>query len=92
MNGIRPFSIRSPSHASTAGSTARVANIATRTTLTVATANESNVASPVMNIPAIAITTVSPEIITARPDVAAAISIASRFLRPAARSSRARRI
>ena len=92
MNGIRPFSTRSPSQASTAGSTASVTNIATATTVTVATANEMNVASPVMNIPAIAIITVKPEIITARPEVAAATSIASRLLRPAARSSRSRRM
>ena len=39
-------------------------------TTTVATANDSNVASPVMNMPDIAIITVSPEIITARPEVA----------------------
>ena len=92
VNGIRPFSTRSPSHASTAGSTASVTNMAIATTETVATANDSNPASPVMNIPAIAMITVSPEIITARPDVAAATSSASWVLRPAARSSRSRRM
>ena len=67
-------------------------NMAIATTETVATANDSNPASPVMNIPAIAMITVSPEIITARPDVAAATSSASWVLRPDARSSRSRRM
>ncbi len=50
-----------------------------------------SVTLPVTNIPAIAIITVSPETSTARPEVAAAMSSASRRLRPAARSSRSRR-
>ena len=60
VNGIRPFSTRSPSQARTAGRTTRLAIIATTTTLTVATANEMNVASPVMNIPDMAMITVRP--------------------------------
>ena len=50
-----------------------------------------NVLSPLMNMPAIATITVRPEISTARPDVAAAISSAACSLRPPARSSRSRR-
>ena len=49
------------------------------------------VTSPLMNMPAIATITVTPEISTARPDVAAAVSSAERWLRPAARPSRSRR-
>ena len=66
------MSTRSPSHASTAGRTTSETNISIATTLTVATANASNVASPVMNMPDMAIITVRPEIITARPEVRAA--------------------
>ena len=51
-----------------------------------------NVVLPVRNMPAIAMITVMPEISTARPDVAAAMSSASSLLRPAARSSRSRRM
>ena len=46
--------------------------------------------SPLMNIPAIATSTVRPEISTARPEVAAATSSAEASSRPAARSSRSR--
>ena len=60
------------------------------TTTIVARANDENVGSPVRNIPAIAAITVSPEISTERPDVAAAASSAARSLRPAARSCRSR--
>jgi hypothetical protein len=56
----------------------------------VAIAKELNAWSPVRNIPAIAAMTVSPEMSTARPDVAAAASSAALSLRPAARSSRSR--
>ena len=66
-------------------------SIAIATTRIVAKPNEANVASPVRNIPAIATITVSPEMSTERPDVAAAASSAARSLRPAARSSRSRR-
>ena len=57
----------------------------------VPTANEMNVGSPLMNIPAIATMTVTPEMSTARPDVAPAISSAEYMSRPRARSSRSRR-
>ena len=50
-----------------------------------------NALSPLMNMPAIATITVSPEISTARPEVAAAAASAAPSLRPAARSSRSRR-
>ena len=64
--------------------------MATATTVMVATANEANSASPVRNMPDMAIRTVTPEIRTDRPDVAAAASRAASSLRPAARSSRSR--
>ena len=69
---MRPFSTRSPSQASIAGSTVSEANIAIATTSMVPSANEMNVLSPLMNMPAIATITVRPEISTARPEVAAA--------------------
>ena len=90
-NGILPLSIRSPSHARSAGSTVSEANIAIATTRIVPSAKEMNVLSPLRNMPAIATITVRPEIRTARPDVAAATASASRGSRPAARSSRSRR-
>jgi hypothetical protein len=49
-------------------------------------------ASPVMNMPDMAIITVIPEIITARPEVAAAVWRDSLGLFPPARSSRSRRM
>ena len=88
---MRPFSTRSPSQDSIAGSTVSDANIAIATTRIVPSANEMNALSPLMNMPAIATITVTPEISTARPEVAAAASSAARSLRPAARSSRSRR-
>jgi hypothetical protein len=63
---------------------------ATATTRIVASAREAKVLSPVRNMPAIATITVSPEMSTERPDVAAAASSAARSLRPAARSCRSR--
>ena len=47
---------------------------------------------PVRSMPAIAAMTVRPEISTARPEVAAAMSIASSLAWPLARSSRSRRM
>ena len=47
---------------------------------------------PVSSMPAIAAMTVRPEIRTARPEVAAAMSIASSLPAPFARSSRSRRM
>ena len=88
---MRPFSVRSPSTESTAGSTVSDPSIATATTTIVPVAKDVNVAAPAKYIPAIAIMTVTPETSTARPDVAAAASMAASLLRPAARSSRTRR-
>jgi hypothetical protein len=84
------LSTLSPSFDSSAGSTVSDPSTATATTTIVPSANELNVGSPVRNIPAIAIITVSPEMSTARPDVAAAASTAASEDRPAARSSRSR--
>ena len=80
--GSRPFSTRSPSQDSIAGSTVSEANTAMATTRIAPSANEMNVLSPLMNMPAIATITVTPEISTARPDVAAAVSSAPRSLAP----------
>ena len=91
IRGTRPFSTRSPSQDSIAGSTVSDANIAMATTTIAPSANEMNALSPLMNMPAIATITVTPEISTARPEVAAAASSAASSLRPAARSSRSRR-
>ena len=64
--------------------------MATATTVIVAMPNEAKVASPVRNMPDMATSTVSPEMSTERPDVAAAASRAACSLRPLARSSRSR--
>ena len=88
---MRPLSTLSPHIDSSAGSTVSDPSIATATTMIVPVANEMNVAAPPRYMPAMAIMTVMPEISTARPEVAAAASIAASLLRPAARSSRARR-
>ena len=90
-SGIRPFSVRSPSSDSRAGSTVSDPIIATATTAIVPVANDVNVDAPAKYIPAIAVITVMPETSTARPEVAAAASIAASLLAPAARSSRTRR-
>ena len=65
-------------------------SIATATTRIVPTANEDMPSIPARNMPDMAMMTVSPEIKTERPDVAAAASSAALELRPAARSSRSR--
>jgi hypothetical protein len=90
-NGTRPFSTLSPSLESTAGRTVRAANIDTSTTMIVAVANETNIGIPARYMPAIETATVSPEMSTARPEVAAAASTAASFSYPAALNSRARR-
>ena len=82
MNGIRPFSILSPNAARIAGSTVSEPMTATATTRMVPRPMPMKIELPVRNMPAIAIITVRPEISTARPDVAAAMSIASSLLRP----------
>ena len=71
----RPFSTRSPSHDSIAGRI--VGSTAIAATRIVPSAKEMNALSPLMNMPAIATITVTPEISTARPDVAAAASSAA---------------
>lgn len=80
-----------PSSDSSAGSTVTEPTMATATTIREASPIASNVASPVNSMPAIATHTVTPETITARPLVAAAILRAVSGSRPAARSSRSRR-
>ena len=86
-----PRSMRSPSQLIIAGMTVSEPIIATATTMIVPMPKDMNVLSPVRNMPAMAMMTVRPEMSTARPEVAAAISIASRGGFPAARSSRSRR-
>ena len=90
-SGTLPLSMRSPSQLSIAGMTVREPSIAAATTMIVPRPKPMNVLSPVRNMPAIAMITVRPDTRTARPEVAAAISIASRGDLPAARSSRSRR-
>ena len=89
---MRPFSILSPSFDSRAGRTVSEPIIATATTTIVPVANDVKSGSPPRYIPPIANITVQPEISTARPEVAAAASSAASGPRPAARSSRSRRM
>ena len=91
MIGTPPFSTRSPSHASVAGSTVKDPTTATATTMIVPVAKDWNVAAPARYMPDIAIITVKPETSTARPEVAAAAANEASSLRPASRSSRSRR-
>ena len=79
----------SPSLESSAGSTVSDPITATATTRIVATPKAAK-SFPANSIPAIAIITVTPEMSTERPEVAAAASSAASGLRPAARSSRSR--
>ncbi len=74
-----------------AGRTVTEPMIATATTSIVPMPSEMNTALPVRSIPAMAVITVSPEIRTARPDVAAARARAVAPSRPACRSSSFRR-
>ena len=71
-----------------AGSTVREPATAAATTTMVAVPTLSNTAWPARYMPAIAPITVRPDTRTARPEVAAATSTASRRERPAARSER----
>ena len=73
-----------------AGRTVSDPSTATATTMIVAAPNPLKVGSPVRNSPAMAIITVSPEMSTERPEVAAATWSASSGLLPSARSSRSR--
>ena len=90
-NGIRPSSTLSPSSDISAGSTVTDPATAMSTTEMVATAKPANSCMPDRNIPAMATITVSPEISTDRPEVAAAMRSEACGSRPAARSSRSRR-
>ena len=92
MNGTEPFMTLSPSLDSSAGSTVSDPITETATTRIVPVAIELNVLSPARYMPAIAAITVRPDTSTERPDVAAAASSAACSLRPAARSSRSRRM
>ena len=74
-----------------AGSAVRAPSTATATTTMVPRPNDANVGLPARNSPAMAVITVMPEMSTARPEVAAAISIASSGERPLSRSSISRR-
>ncbi len=69
----------------------REPTIAASTTIIVPSPIVANSELPDTNIPAIAISTVAPEISTACPDVRAARSSASWDERPVRRSSRSRR-
>ena len=80
MNGMRTFSSLSPSAARTAGSTVSEPMTATAITRIVARPMLMKIVLPVSSMPAIAAMTVRPEIRTARPEVAAAMSIASSLL------------
>ena len=75
----------------TAGSTVREPTIAASTTIIVPSPIVANSELPETNIPAIAISTVAPEIRTACPEVREAASRASCGDRPLPRSSRSRR-
>ena len=89
-SGTRGRSTQRPSLASSAGSTVIEPSTATATTRIEPTASELNVESPIRNRPAIAQITAAPETRIEWPEVWAAISTASRVVRPLARSSRSR--
>ena len=91
MNGMRPRSTLSPSLESEAASTVTDPITAQRTTSIVPSAIDVKMRLPAMNMPAIAISTVAPEITTAWPEVDAARRSALRGSCPLARSSRSRR-
>ena len=89
--GIRGRSILSPSRLSTAGSTVSEPSTATATTRTVPIAIDRKTACPDSSSPHIETTTATPEVTTARPLVAAAMSIACDRVAPCVISSRMRR-
>ena len=89
-HGMRPLSTRSPSSASIAGSTVSEPTTATATTSMVPSAKPLKILLPAKNMPAIAMSTVSPLTSTERPDVAAAASNDASGSLPFARSSRSR--
>ena len=83
-NGTRGRSMPRPSLTSTAGSTVNEPSTATATTMIEPAAREANTASRAMNRPSIETITAAPETSTECPEVSAAISIASRCVRPRA--------
>jgi hypothetical protein len=87
---MRPLSTRWPSFDSIAGRIESEPISATATMSIAPTAIDVKIALPVKSIPAIAISTVSPEMNTAWPDVPAVLSSASRGDAPRLRSSRSR--
>ena len=89
-SGTRGRSTQRPSLTSSAGSTVIEPSTATATTTMAPVARELKVAEPTTYRPASEATTAPPETRMAWPDVAAAISTASRVDRPRARSSRSR--
>ena len=90
-NGIRPLSTRCSSFPSSAGRIDSEPISATATISIAPTAIEVNTAFPVNSIPAMAISTVRPEIRIAWPEVRDVFSNASFGDSPRARSSRSRR-
>ena len=88
--GTRGRSTQRPSLASSAGSTVIEPSTAMATTRIAPTARLSKVGSSMRNRPAMAAITAPPETRIEWPEVWAAISTASRVLRPRARSSRSR--
>ena len=93
MNGMRPFSSQflRLRNASIAGRKVSDPSIATATTSIVPMPKPTKIGLPANSSPAIAVSTVRPEISTARPEVAAATSTASSTERPRSRSSITRR-
>ena len=89
--GMRPRSTRSPSFDSIAGRTVSDPSTEAATTSIVPIAMPVKMRLPAMNSPAIAMSTVQPEMRTACPDVAAARSSDALGSVPIARSSRSRR-
>ncbi len=89
-SGTRGRSTQRPSFTSRAGSTVTDPSTAIATTRIDPVASELNVAPPKTYSPVIDAITAIPDTTIEWPDVAAAISTASRVVRPAARSSRSR--
>ena len=92
-HGTRPFSSQffRPRNASIAGRKVIEPSSATATTSIVPMPKPTKIGLPANSSPAIAVITVRPEMSTARPDVAAAISIAASAEWPRSRSSVMRR-
>ena len=90
-NGIRPWSARGPSQASSAGSTVSEPATAMATTAMVPAAMPANGPAPTRNSAHIAAITVTPDTRMVRPEVREAMRSASGNDRPLARSSRSLR-